>query len=500
MTWVGASDGPCLFWMNGLAGTGKSTIARTLCQRLDKQRLLGASFFVSREQADRRDASKIVRTIAHQLAGRMRHVADALCAELRERSLSTPRSMENQIADFIIGPASAMNSDVSLILVLDALDECFLDARGRPGGEFLQQLVRQLMRLSGRLKLFITSRIDLGIQHMFRDLSSTAQHTVVKLHDLDETVVKDDIRTYLMYSVGYIRSTRVELELDHWPLARDVDRLVQLCGLLFIYAATAVRYMDNWRYSPRQRLAQLLEPQHDERSSSSNTPYFLLDKLYMRVLTEAVGDDTDQDMLCQRLKAVVTVIVLAQTPLRLEAVSSLSGVSLDDARLAIQSLSSVLLADPGEPIHVFHPSFPDFAVDTGRCTDPRLRVIPTEGHGVLALHCLVLLNRTLRYDMCDIKDSTTANMHVHDLETRLRQRVPDALRYASCFWTDHIIMSGDPTGSLIDALVHFCREHIFHWLEVQSLLQDLPNTERKVLAAIAWCKVRYSHPKMKSRC
>jgi hypothetical protein len=188
LAWVGASDSPCVFWLNGLAGTGKSTIARTFCDRSNDQGLLGASFFISRDQQERRDASNMVRTIAHQLAVRWRPVSDALCATLRESPVSTARSLQEQIVDFIIIPARELPGNASFVIVIDALDEALSDFLGRPGGDLLLLLGRQLLQLSGRVRLFITSRNEIPILQMFQELSA-ASHKAVKLHDLDKAVV-----------------------------------------------------------------------------------------------------------------------------------------------------------------------------------------------------------------------------------------------------------------------------------------------------------------------
>jgi hypothetical protein len=93
MTWAGDPTGSCVFWLNGLAGTGKSTIARTVCERLSERALLGASFFVSRQHQERRKASNIVRTLAHQLAIHERAIAGAVCSVLRARPMSASRSL-----------------------------------------------------------------------------------------------------------------------------------------------------------------------------------------------------------------------------------------------------------------------------------------------------------------------------------------------------------------------------------------------------------------------
>jgi hypothetical protein len=51
--WSDGQDERCfMFWLNGLAGTGKSTIARTVAREYFEQGRLGASFFFSRSGGD----------------------------------------------------------------------------------------------------------------------------------------------------------------------------------------------------------------------------------------------------------------------------------------------------------------------------------------------------------------------------------------------------------------------------------------------------------------
>ena len=65
--WAGRLDAPCIFWLNGLAGTGKSTIAQTVTTHLSEKGILGASFFFSRGGGDIGYAGKFITTIAVQL-------------------------------------------------------------------------------------------------------------------------------------------------------------------------------------------------------------------------------------------------------------------------------------------------------------------------------------------------------------------------------------------------------------------------------------------------
>jgi hypothetical protein len=492
-TWAGAPDGPCVFWLNGLAGTGKSTIAVTACESLDKKHLLGASFFISRQQADSRDAQGIVRSIAHELASRNGLIAEALCAKLCVSSASVPRSLEKQIAEFIITPARELAAHATLVIVIDALDESFLDARGRPGGDLLSLLVRQLLSLSGRLKLLITSRNEIPIQDMFKKLSTTAQQQITELHDLDSTIVQSDIRTYLVRSFDTIREDRSsELPFPDWPDDDDLHRLVLLSGLLFIYAATAVRFLMSRQESPVDRLSQLLEQQ--ETTCDSTSRHDDLDKLYTRILRDTVETSKGvvDSKLVKRLHDVVTVIVLAQIPVHIDALAVLSGVKLSHVYVVLHCLASILLmGKDDEPVRIFHPSFPEFMTDLGRCKMASMCVNPATHHGTMACRCLTLLNQTLHYDMCDIRNPEMANEDVPDLAERLRKKIPswNAVRYACSYWPTHLVECEKPSDQLLQVLVDFCHKHLFHWLEVLSLIEDLPSLEGKLLNVIEWCQV-----------
>ena len=59
-----------VFWLNGLAGTGKSTIAQTFTNMSFADGRLGASFFCLRDFEDRSNLKEIFLTLAFQLAYR----------------------------------------------------------------------------------------------------------------------------------------------------------------------------------------------------------------------------------------------------------------------------------------------------------------------------------------------------------------------------------------------------------------------------------------------
>ena len=67
-SWTKDFEKSPVFWLNGLAGTGKSTIAQTVSEQVFADGLLGASFFCSRDFEDRSNLQFIFPTLAFQLA------------------------------------------------------------------------------------------------------------------------------------------------------------------------------------------------------------------------------------------------------------------------------------------------------------------------------------------------------------------------------------------------------------------------------------------------
>ncbi|KAE9384681.1 hypothetical protein BT96DRAFT_892388 [Gymnopus androsaceus JB14] len=69
-TWATTSnpDDALGYWMCGMAGTGKSTIAMSICKALEEKDLLAGTFFCSRQIPECRDYRLIIPTLAYQLA------------------------------------------------------------------------------------------------------------------------------------------------------------------------------------------------------------------------------------------------------------------------------------------------------------------------------------------------------------------------------------------------------------------------------------------------
>jgi hypothetical protein len=95
MAWADADDERCIFWLNGMAGTGKSTIARTIARTFHDQKRLGASFFFSRGGGDVSHSGKFVASIAVQLAEKS-VFKRTICEAITEQSNIASQSLRDQ--------------------------------------------------------------------------------------------------------------------------------------------------------------------------------------------------------------------------------------------------------------------------------------------------------------------------------------------------------------------------------------------------------------------
>ena len=78
MSWARNPQDQPVFWLNGLAGTGKSTIAQTFSEMANQGGILGASFFCSRDYLERKALEDTFPMPGHQLAYRYPQFRDHL--------------------------------------------------------------------------------------------------------------------------------------------------------------------------------------------------------------------------------------------------------------------------------------------------------------------------------------------------------------------------------------------------------------------------------------
>ena len=469
--------------MNGLAGTGKTTIAQTVAERVFSDGQLGASFFCSRDFEDRSNLQLIFPTLAVQLARRYTEFRSILVPLVRSDPAIVHESLYGQMGKLIVGPL--IRSAISTVIVIDALDECKDEEPASAILSVLGQFVSQIPKV----KFFLTGRPEPRIREGFR-LPLLAEATdVFVLHEVESSLVNDDIRLFFRHYFSELRGRRRGLE--GWPTEGQLELLCERAGGLFIHALATVKFIDKQNSNPRKRLNILL--QSPENSVYEGKTRFkarvTLDSLYMSILSGAFGDDDPDDD--PKIRSVLGAVTLAANPLSPSAIATILGLDTEDVFPFLSSVHSLLILqeDINHPVRPFHKSFPDFIVDPARCADQRFLVSPPDHHAELLVGCLELMGRTLVQNMCRLPDGV-ANSEVGNLKERAEQHVDHGLRYACRSWHTHLVgMVPAHTIKIASFLQRFLEGKFLFWLEVLSVLGVAREAVHALEAAAKWLDV-----------
>jgi hypothetical protein len=443
--------------LSGLAGTGKSTVARTVAREYFEKRCLGASFFFTRGGGDIGHASKFVTTIAVQLASSVPTLHQHICNAIKERSDIMRQSLRDQWRHLVLGPLSKLdghNSQSSYILVVDALDEC--DDEKNIG--IIPQLLAEARYLEKvGLRVFLTSRPEIPIRYGFRHIPDI-EHQDFVLHSIPPSIVDHDIWIFLEHNlrlVGQERSLG-----PGWPGEDTIRGLVQATSGLFIWAATACRFIREGKRFAAKRLDTILNG-----TSSATTKH--LNEIYITVLKHSVSaeyTDEEKDELYCILRQILGSIVVLFSPLSVYSLSRLLSVTKEEINQTLADLHSILdiPKDQTQPLRLHHPLFRDFLLNNDRCEDLQFWVDEKHAHQILADSCIQLISTSLEQDVCSLNTPGTL---VTDVESgRVKRSLPPEVQYACLYWIQHLQKSSTQLRDN-DQVHQFLQEHLLHWLE-----------------------------------
>ena len=487
--WTADFDKPPVYWLNGLAGTGKTTIAQTIAERTFADGQLGASFFCSRDFEDRSDLHLIFPTLAVQLARKYTDFRSLFVPLAQSDPGIAHESLHNQMHKLIVQPLK--ESKISTVIIIDALDECKDE---EPASAILSVLGKFVSEISkAKVKFLVTGRPEPRIRDGFRLPLLTDATDIFVLHDVEPSQVDNDIRLFFGYKFSEL--ARYRRGLDGWPTNEQVEVLCERAGGLFVYAVATVKFIEKQGTHPRRQLDLLLQsPESSVREAkikfNTNTS---LDSLYTSILKGAFGDDDDPDN-DPRMRLVLSVVILAANPLSPSSIARLLDFDVEEVLSLLSSAQSLLILreDINCPVRPFHKSFPDFITDPNRCTNPRFHISPADHHSQVLTACLNLMGRTLEKNMCKLPDGV-ANSDVGDLKERVEQSIQPALQYACRSWHIHLL-GGHTTPintlEITSALRRFLEGKFLFWLDVLSVLGAVRNAVDGLRAAVDWLEVR----------
>ncbi|KAF9766554.1 hypothetical protein IL306_001024, partial [Fusarium sp. DS 682] len=403
--WVDKPCGKCIYWLQGMAGTGKSTISRTVAEKLNNKAVLGASFFFKRGEGDRGKATRFFTTIAAQLAHMHPHLLQHIRNAIKADSSIASKPLQEQFEKLVLQPLKKVEVEAKtarkIVVVVDALDECDIEEDVR----VLIHLLSQATSLTSVcLRFFITSRPDLPIRLGFKKIHGRYQDLV--LHVIPKSIIEHDISTFLKFRLEQIRidyndSVMAERHLpSDWPGQTMVRKLVDMAAPLFIFAATTCRFISDRRLgAPHTQLKKILDYQTEEMGK--------LDMTYSPVLDQLLVDQTHQAKvsIIREFRHVVGSIVILATPLSTADLCSLLGIDKEVIDNQLDLLHSVLdiPSDVNAPVKLLHQSFRDYLVDERK--KHQFWVDEREIHETLAARCLHLLmdKDNLKQDICGLQ-------------------------------------------------------------------------------------------------
>ena len=456
---------PRVFWLTGQAGSGKTTIAYTITKRFEKgsntnllHTVLGGNFLCSRQFEETRELTRIVPTIAYQLARECKSYAGAL--HNAGKFDAVYRDVPTQLKDLLFGPWQQSTRRPKLplyLIVIDALDEI----KGDRGPAFLRDLLTAIdeYNLTG-FKFLVTSRSEPEVVTLCKSFTSEAvcwlQHVPIEEAELD-------IWTYL------------ETKLPKLASNPKLAELVRQADGLFIYAATAVKYLTPHRSITVREQAEMLQNlvSKSYKPDSANGATVLIDALYRQIMIDAFSMFKD-DFLTRRLRILYTFLCTAERTSTSIAAALVADGDIDVALAVAEDLHAVLYTQ-GDRVFWYHASFPDFIFDPSRSNFDNFAFWCNEPahHSLLGGSCFHIMMSGLRFNMGDIKSSFLFdNNNAEELSEKVNNNISAALRYSTRHWTHHL-----PPPELINTdnlrfyISEFLQISVLFWIEAMNLLQ-----------------------------
>lgn len=476
LDWVNDS-GRALLWIYSHAGTGKSTLARTIARELTETSQIAAGYFFKRGDASRNDVSRVFPTIASQLMSTIPRYESLLRKSVtasKNPDIETMR-LDEQFKVLINGPLSEIGIVPSTkVITIDALDECtnLIEA---------SKIIKLLCSLGDlntmRFRLLVTSRDE----NLVRKAIESQVHESLQLATTFRNDNISDIRSILRLGFEEIRK---ETGIKHaWPTHEQFEVILQRSispSPLFIYAATFLRFLDEGKEmcTSEKRLQWWIDQNPSTAGMSQleglyTTVFENLDRNKRDGTSGLLTDEEKKD-----LRTVLGTVVLAVEPLSMEAIASISRVDLGTTRGLLKCCRAVLEIsdDDQQPVKAVHKSFSDFLLKKDPLKRSWFHADEIGSHDYIAEGCMSLL-QTLRKDICDFNDPGVSRESIdrHTIDSHISK----SLQYASSYWWHHL-QRGKKRAPSYEPLVPILESHFLHWIECLSILDRLTIASRAI--------------------
>ncbi|TFK65886.1 WD40 repeat-like protein [Pluteus cervinus] len=420
-TWAMNPDAKKIFWLYGVAGAGKSTIAASFSKALGKY--CGGYRTCRRDDLKPQNPLQLVKNLCYQLSlaypGFGRQVVKAIRADTQFSSRE--KSFTELVEILFTTPLSKVTSNHSYILIVDALDECG-DVAER---DVILQQLGVIVESCSWLKVFLTSRPIVVVDKILKQ-----QNIVKHSFNLDKTSL--DISHFFKFH--FQPEKEFEFEGDWDTLMEAVPKLTDQAGGLFIWAQTAYHYLKR-TINKASGIQELL------KAGSSN-----LYELYTKVLNQSIAHDAGQ--INDNIE---------------------DGLSKSTIKRMLSRLKGLIYVGQSNKIYTIHPSFREYLADSSAC--PEIFHIDKQEHGLVLEKTLNVLVQQLRFNICNISSSFQCKSEILDLSQRASTYISEELQYSAQYWILHITecqVSYKDHENTLSLLID--SKQALHWMEVISVL------------------------------
>ncbi|KAJ7118230.1 hypothetical protein C8R44DRAFT_673674, partial [Mycena epipterygia] len=265
-----------ILWLYGPAGAGKSAIAQSLCQTLEAESCVAASFFFKRGHTSRGNANRLFPTIAYQLAVLLPKLKDYISQIVENDPAIVDKSLSIQLQKLIVEPWQQIIPSPCAVVIIDGLDEC--DDQNVQQ-EILWSICYAIHAMKLPIRFLIASRPESHIFEMFHASPLDQLHHRVNIQQSFE-----DVRKYLWDEFARIHrehSTTMAQVCTPWPTEAAVEHLVWTSSGSFIYASTVIKFIDDKNFRPTDRLDIIMGLAEPDLES----PLAALNQLYTQILS-----------------------------------------------------------------------------------------------------------------------------------------------------------------------------------------------------------------------
>jgi hypothetical protein len=480
--WLNDFGTPNVLWISGSPGSGKSAVASSLVTELTRRRRLASHFFCNRDHASLGDPAVLWRTVASDLA-RFSSDVKARLLEFLKKTNFRDGDILLHFHCLIVEPLTKNRNHSSApppVIVLDALDECGSDeSQSAQRRILLETIALWSSRVPQSCKLIITSR-DERVPTSFHD-DQLCRHITLETGNLVSHSTADDIRIFFEKSFAYITP---ELGLPSiWPGIPKKMQLTERAAGLFIWAKTTIAFIAENQGNPETKLQLILGGELGRGKEN-------IDSLYRQILHFAFKDATEDTL--ELFRAVVGTITVAKVPIHRNDLKHLLGRedAEDDRQIGVilHKLSSVIAKGDDGLLHLRHQSFVEFLSDVKRCHE--FFIDQSQCRRNLALICMRLMNRELKFNFCGLETS-----HYRNDDMKKRTSIPAHLSYSCRFWAEHLEEGDDKHDrrTLLKEIHDFLHNRFLFWLEVLSLIKEVSVAQLALLMAIRRLGVSYFH-------